>query len=399
MIVGGNFVNKGAQAMTFVTIDELRKRFPDCEIHMYTNLNYRDNQKNYRFKIYDDLFFSMNTWEKTKYFIVSVAKAVLGRPKAFLSFVSYHKYRKKYTAVFDISGYALYAADKLHFAEQYLTNIEIPTKYGVPVFLLPQSFGPFNFKRQKEEMDLRIQNVLSKVQLIFAREEVGYNDLNKNYKLDNLVRSYDIVLQSKRINMKNVFKKLPEIKLPTLEGKENVAIVPNMRNFQNADKEKVLEIYCEFVNIILHFEKRVYLLRHSYEDIIACRQIKECFSDNEKVILLENEFTCYEYEEFVKQFDYLVASRFHSIVHAYKQGVPCIVLGWADKYHELTGTFGQQAYLFDIRNSEGKEEIKNAVEKINENWRKEKAIILEKLLLIQENNCFDLVAKKLMEVE
>ena len=32
LIVGANFNNKGAQSMLFITMDELKKRFPDCEI-------------------------------------------------------------------------------------------------------------------------------------------------------------------------------------------------------------------------------------------------------------------------------------------------------------------------------------------------------------------------------
>ena len=32
-IVGAQFDNKGAQSMLFVTVDELRKRYPDCKIY------------------------------------------------------------------------------------------------------------------------------------------------------------------------------------------------------------------------------------------------------------------------------------------------------------------------------------------------------------------------------
>ena len=33
LITGANFNNKGAQSMLFVTVDEIRKRIPDCEIY------------------------------------------------------------------------------------------------------------------------------------------------------------------------------------------------------------------------------------------------------------------------------------------------------------------------------------------------------------------------------
>lgn len=37
MITGANFRNKGAQAMLFVTVDELRRRYPDCRIYFATS--------------------------------------------------------------------------------------------------------------------------------------------------------------------------------------------------------------------------------------------------------------------------------------------------------------------------------------------------------------------------
>ena len=46
--------------------------------------------------------------------------------------------------------------------------------YPIPVILMPQSFGPFNYKERKEEMLERIETVLSESQLIFARENEGY---------------------------------------------------------------------------------------------------------------------------------------------------------------------------------------------------------------------------------
>ena len=37
MIVGANFNDKGAQAKLFIVIDELRKRFSDCEVYYAHN--------------------------------------------------------------------------------------------------------------------------------------------------------------------------------------------------------------------------------------------------------------------------------------------------------------------------------------------------------------------------
>ena len=71
-------------------------------------------------------------------------------------------------------------------------------------------------------------------------------------------------------------------------------------------------------------------------------------NNNNNIILIDKEFSCLEYNEFVKKFNFLICSRFHGLVHAYKNIVPCIALGWAVKYRELAENLGQQNYIFDI---------------------------------------------------
>ena len=50
LITGANFNNKGAQSMLFITVDELRKRIPDCEIYFATSET-RDEFNNLNFYI------------------------------------------------------------------------------------------------------------------------------------------------------------------------------------------------------------------------------------------------------------------------------------------------------------------------------------------------------------
>ena len=39
IITGGELFNKGAQAMTFVAVDELKKRFPEHEIYLLSEMD------------------------------------------------------------------------------------------------------------------------------------------------------------------------------------------------------------------------------------------------------------------------------------------------------------------------------------------------------------------------
>ena len=109
------------------------------------------------------------------------------------------------------------------------------------------------------------------------------------------------------------------------------------------------------------------------------------------VILQEQEFSCLEFNELVKQFQFLVASRFHAIVHAYKNSVPCVVLGWATKYHALLKQFGQEQYALDFRNGVEVAEIQRAILQMDQKYLKESEKINGILQTVQNENTFDTI--------
>lgn len=48
LVTGGELFNKGAQSMTFVTVDELKKRYPDKEIIVISHSDYYQRDKEYK---------------------------------------------------------------------------------------------------------------------------------------------------------------------------------------------------------------------------------------------------------------------------------------------------------------------------------------------------------------
>ena len=97
-------------------------------------------------------------------------------------------------------------------------------------------------------------------------------------------------------------------------------------------------------------------------------------------------------EEVIKQFDFVIASRYHSIVHAYKNGVPALVIGWATKYSELLGNFGQLDYFSDCRSNINIDEMGNKLEKMMQDYKHEGERIINKMnILINKENPFDML--------
>ena len=127
--------------------------------------------------------------------------------------------------------------------------------------------------------------------------------------------------------------------------------------------------------------------------------MKEAFLSNEAVILLDQDFSCLEFNELVKNFQYLVASRFHSIVHAFKNGVPCIALGWATKYYELLRLFDQEQYVMDVRGKIETDQIIALIEQMEAQYAYASASIRAKLADIQKQNVFDVLRQREKEIE
>ena len=180
---------------------------------------------------------------------------------------------------------------------------------------------------------------------------------------------------------------LPEI------GEDSVAVIPNSMNASVSSQETVVAMYTEVIGKLLTLGKTVYLLSHSTMDAALCRTLKDHFSDRKTVVLLEQDFSCLEFNELVQKFRYLVASRFHSIVHAYKNGIPCIALGWATKYHDLLKLFGQDEYVFDVRSQAGTAAMLEAIYRMDGCYADEAVKIRLGLDAVQQKNVFDVLTE------
>ena len=270
--------------------------------------------------------------------------------------------------------------------------LEFAQAFDIPVYLMPQSFGPFEFGETRKEIDDRCRSLLSTVKCIYAREQEGYDALVNAYGLTNVHLAKDLVLCNRGVTLTNIFKEIPVLELPEVVP-HSVGLIPNSRNSEVGSNDEVLAQYDEIIALLSRQGRRVYLLSHSTVDAKLCEDIKARFANDENVVLLERDFSCLEFNELVKKFDFLIASRFHSIVHAFKNGVPCIALGWATKYHDLLKLFGQEQYIFDVREQLDTETICAAIEKMNRSYEDESARISATLIEVQQDNVFDILSK------
>ncbi len=401
LITGANFANKGAQAMLFVTISEARKRYPNANI-FYTTREKCGKRNGLKFYALNKHTFlnafamktsSVNIFENFFRASFLAMKSFLKKDfSAIYSDYAYVKLIDKIDLILDVSGFNLSSMFSVKTNDLYLQFIHYAKKCKIPVILLPQSFGPFNYPENDSRYLPIMDEILSSPKLIFAREKAGYDLLTQKLDLKNVILSSDLVLQNKEINWETIFETnyLPKFDMTIKDG-HKVALVPNKKIIDKCPHIDIYHLYHAIIRTALSKNRIVYLIFHSSEDCRICKAIKKMFPDNPSVILIQQELNCYDYEKIISGFDYVIASRFHSIVNAFKHQIPCLGLGWAEKYQELFQSLGQQDYMLDMRKDITCEEVLTHLDKLDQNYLSEKSVIKDKLNMIQENNCFDIV--------
>lgn len=373
LVFGGNTDNKGAEAMTLILVNEIRRKYPNAEIIIAVS------EPEYKRVKQQGLSVDIIVFHSYDYF----------NPHRF---AGYRELLGGINKIIDISGYMLSSDFQFKYSVEFLCRILLAKLWRKPIYILPQSFGPLLFKKKYERIVIEkfLKILMPYPKIVFAREEKGYLEMAP-YCKGNLKKSMDMVLTYQgNLDLEMIYKK----ELHSLEEKSvmknSVAIVPNRRNITNGCGEaKMKEIYSIIIDRIISNGKNVYLIPHSVEDIDVCKNIKKKYGRNERVFLVEKDLHCFEFETLISKFDYAIVSRYHALVHAYKSAVPCLVLGWAIKYEELAKAFQQSKYVVDTRKKISAGAVIRKLQCLDKSYMGEKEIIKERYMKINQSFSFD----------
>jgi len=387
IITGGELFNKGAQAMTFTVVDQIRRRFPEKKIYLFSTGDFdrEDEEKNmYKFDILP--------WNlRTKLRLLDFPNRLFIKKSGRHGDIEENIRNVIKNAYFfiDISGYALSSQWDLFTSADYLLNIVIAKKYSVPYYIFPQSIGPFDYPLQDKIFLFPLMKLYLKYpKRIFPREKQGLRCVQK-FSKKNTEISYDIVLQNKEYDLSNIYNKDVHFKNIKIEP-NSVGIIPNPRVVERAKPDEIYSVYYSLINRLIEAKKTVYILRYSQEDLEVCEKIKNLFSDNKSVKLIQDDLNAIELENIINQFHFVIVSRYHSLIHSYKNGIPALVIGWATKYSELLENFNQLDYLFDVRNGIDTNKAGSKLYNLIRNYKFEKEKIANKMKFLIKDNIFDI---------
>ncbi|MBQ6827971.1 MAG: polysaccharide pyruvyl transferase family protein [Thermoguttaceae bacterium] len=398
IITGGELFNKGAQAMSFTMINEFARRFPDKEavLFSYADATRRSEEEKRQYK------FKILRYPGTLEEIVTLARHPLAwlwkKKLAGRDLSEFREIFENAAAWVDVSGYALGSNWKPAIVRAYILRVYLAKRFGIPMYLMPQSFGPFDFKSwgwRGRVVDAALKRLLKYPRKVMAREREGFELLTRKYGLkNNLVKTLDLVLLSKGFDPNNVYRVAPPV-FDAEIAPGSVAIVPNGKNNKYGRKEEIYALYYRIIDELLAAGKRVYFVYHAAEDLTICNEIKaERYADNPNVVVIDRELSCVDFSNVVGKFDFVVASRYHSVVHSYKEAVPTVILGWAVKYRELAETFEQSAYCFDVREALDGDKAVETTRRMCERCKDESAKIAKILADVQTVNVCDYVEIK-----
>jgi len=252
-------------------------------------------------------------------------------------------------AIFDASGYNLGSGWSKQVAYSLLSTIKVARQYNKPIVLMPQSFGPFDWDGKTDVRFLRlIRAELTYPVRIFARERQGYDCL-ASLGLNNIAVSADMVIREKCFPLaSDVYASAtrPAIDFP---DESAVGCILNENVFRIGTSDAARRLYARIIDKLVDDGEKVYILRTSSRDVGYIATVLNAVKNAERVRVIGGEYSSPELIDIMKRFKYVIASRYHSIIFGYRNGVPAIMLGWASKYKELAQLMEQEEYVVDIR--------------------------------------------------
>jgi colanic acid/amylovoran biosynthesis protein len=256
----------------------------------------------------------------------------------------------------------------IYYLYYSLFNIMLAHRLGKKVIIMPNSFGPFLGKFEK----YIVKKVLNKCDLIYARE-----DISRRYLHDLLGRevflSPDLGFYiSPNENEDN----LGDIKLP----KSEIKVAITMRPYRFPEYSDGEHRYEKYINEMFLVCKE--LIKNGYHPVFVAHTLGPSAHEDDRIALnkviekLKEEgvssanytfaddpgMNCFGLTNLYSQVDYIIGTRFHSVIFAMTSFTPAIAISYSG--HKTTGIMqdmGLEEYVVKI----GEMDSKVLIEKFN----------------------------------
>lgn len=356
LLIGGNFVGKGAEAMMLTIKDTIKEVAPNSLI--------------YAVPVYDEEVIQLIRhgfiplkkknliWIKRIFLLIKTLLSPKRKLKSNLERLNesggLSNIFSVSDVVIDISGFASGDQWGWRVALNRAINF-ITAKYsGNTIVFMPQSWGTF------KSFSIRyLTNVLLKTaKYVFAREYLSYNYLleHKCVIPEKLFYATDIAFHFEADTADKAEYVLNNMGVISLNKTPLVAITPNIRIYQRTQGEGINNTYVkQLFEVIDYFltntDSNILLIPHEFfkevNDLILCKLIMDHYSNDERIFVTHEKLSAGEVKAIIGLCDLVIASRYHSLVAALSMGVVPVVIGWSHKYDELIKLFELEKLVTD----------------------------------------------------
>lgn len=247
----------------------------------------------------------------------------------------------------------------------YLTyHIRLAEAYGKDVFLLPNSIGPL-----KNRIAKRIAlKALRRCSLLTVRENISKDFLMREGVDAKLYPDLGFFLKPSDTDMRAY---LSSKGVPLNQKKVVVTLRPyRFQGYDNSDK-----LFTKYINAFVTFVK--YLSEKGYHITFTAHTLGPSSHEDDRIAIKEVlgalpedilkttsyiedfELTCKEIEKIYSYYDYMVGTRFHSVIFSLNVGVPSIAVAYGgNKGKGIMNVIGNGIYSIDMDKVDDKQLIR-----------------------------------------
>lgn len=244
-------------------------------------------------------------------------------------------------------------AYKIYF---HLYHIDLAISMGIPVYVMPNSFGPFVDKFSRR----MIRKTLEKCEVVYSRESISQKVLKETCNVNSLL-SRDIAMYLKEDQHfdANVCLEEKNIKIDT--GRMVGITVRPYRFPGNENGQELYNQYKKSVsNLIVWLKSKEYhpvLIEHVFSenyherDIICINEIVELVKSkgHQVDVFSALDLNCKQMMSIYAKMNYLVGTRFHSVIFSLIGNVPAIAITYGgNKGNGVMRDLGLSDYAIPI---------------------------------------------------
>jgi polysaccharide pyruvyl transferase WcaK-like protein len=355
MIIGGNLIGKGAEAMLLTVRDTIKGAIPEavCCVQLLREADCQQ-LKQYGFVIIKQR--QQKRIARNINFALGLA-GLLPHKKADPTTIGEEGIAnifKVSNIVVDISGFESSDQFGPRFAYNRWKRYSLARCAGNKIVLMPQSWGPFKNRWVRLFTRLMLRNS----ELVCAREKLSYDYLTEAGCIDGqkILLSPDIAFQFRASPPQKGRDILSKAGLSD-QSKPIITITPNMRIFERMPSKDINNTYLSYLkNIIMHFLRetscQIVLIPHEASfrranDTELCKMLMDQIQDRRRVYMIRDDESAADIKAVIGLSEFLIASRYHSLIAALSLRIPSAVIGWSHKYDEVMRELGLEELVVD----------------------------------------------------